>query len=185
MSEGLAGGYPGAPNAYLWHGKDDAAETQSVDWGVFPLQGRDVLEVRWNGGGGIGDPLMREAEAVCRDVRAGVVSAEAAHAVYAVVLDESGALDEAATRAHRQGRIETRRPERPVNGEAPAEAGLRLSSDEQEVLCAGCGHLLSQPGEAWKNNVESQIRDLCGIKWTATPPIHRSRFASSPVPGAG
>ena len=41
-------------------------EREPVSWGVFPLMGKDALYVRWNGGGGIGDPLERDPEAVAR-----------------------------------------------------------------------------------------------------------------------
>ena len=120
MSEGLGGGFPGAPNSYVWvHAEEtgegrnvDAAfaqrledmpgEKESISWGVFPLMGEDGLYVRWNGGGGFGDPLEREAGAVLADCRAGVLSERTAHDVYGVVLNGDGdALDDAATEARR------------------------------------------------------------------------------------
>ena len=64
-----------------------AGEQQSVDWGVFPLMGNDALYVRWNGGGGYGDPLLRPPEEVGRDVRNGLTSTEFAETVYGVVMD--------------------------------------------------------------------------------------------------
>lgn len=112
MSEGLAGGWPGAPNAYVWvKAPDDGANApvlaeslgdlagvrERVSWGVHPLRGRDALYVRWNGGGGWGDPLEREAERVADDVAAATVSVEAARSIYGVVLDAAGAVDGAAT----------------------------------------------------------------------------------------
>ncbi len=109
MSEGLAGGYPGAPNSYQWvHNNEAKAEgtnvdvrgTQSIEempgekedvtWGVFPLMGDDALYVRWNGGGGYGDPLARDPDAVVEDVVGGVVSADAARDVYGVAINQSG-----------------------------------------------------------------------------------------------
>lgn len=109
MSEGLAGGWPGAPNAYVWvHADEDnrgsaplsldeiAGEPERVSWGVYPLMGRDALYIRWNGGGGYGDPLCRDAQAVVRDVREGLVSAGCAEAIYGVVLAADGAADGAA-----------------------------------------------------------------------------------------
>jgi N-methylhydantoinase B len=57
-----------------------------VSWGVYPLRGRDALYVRWNGGGGYGDPLARDPEKVLADVRAGLVSAESAREIYGVAL---------------------------------------------------------------------------------------------------
>lgn len=112
MSDGLAGGYPGAPNSYRWarkdqprNGDDDArlpGGAEPVSWGVFPLMGEDALYVRWNGGGGFGDPLEREAERVERDVTEHLVSSEAARDVYGVVLSNDGALDAVATEALRR-----------------------------------------------------------------------------------
>jgi N-methylhydantoinase B len=119
MSDGLAGGLPGAPNAYVWMKADgaDAAtaapaglsgDPAPVSWGVFPLMGEDALYVRWNGGGGYGDPLDREPDRVAADVAGGLVSREAARDVYAVVVDEDGAVADAATRTLRADRRSTR-----------------------------------------------------------------------------
>lgn len=121
MSDGLAGGYPGAPNAYVWvhnneldeAGKKQArmcdsydnfpGDKQAIDWGVFPLMGEDALYVRWNGGGGYGDPLERPMDKVANDVQAGHVSSKFAKQVYGVLLKENGELDEeASTQARRQ-----------------------------------------------------------------------------------
>ncbi len=76
-------------------------EKQRVSWGVFPLRGRDALYVRWNGGGGWGDPIARDPEAVAADVSAGLVSAEAAENIYGVVLKPEGGHDVEATEARR------------------------------------------------------------------------------------
>lgn len=115
MSDGLAGGMPGAPNKYVWMKKDSPNDSETppagltgaaepVSWGVFPLMGEDALYVRWNGGGGFGDPLDREAERVADDVAGGVVSAEAARDIYGVALGGDGAADIAATQVLRDGR---------------------------------------------------------------------------------
>ena len=100
QSEGLGGGYPGGVNDYVWvrapgemHNVDRFAQSldtipgdgEPISWGVFPLMGNDALYVRWNGGGGIGDPLDRPAEKVAADVDAGLISEQAASEVYGVV----------------------------------------------------------------------------------------------------
>ena len=123
MSEGLAGGYPGAPNRYVWvhaHADADATPTapdrldaipgtpEPVSWGVYPLRGQDALYVRWNGGGGYGDPIAREPAAVAADVTSGVVSALAAETIYGVALSPSGAADPEATGALRAAIRQTR-----------------------------------------------------------------------------
>jgi N-methylhydantoinase B len=53
------------------------------------------------GGGGLGDPRQRDAAAVARDVRLGLVSVEAARRDYAVALAPDGTLDCDATAALR------------------------------------------------------------------------------------
>lgn len=122
MSDGFAGGYPGAPNQYIWVQNNEAevqdvnvdtrfvqsvdempGELQPISWGVFPLMGEDAFYLRWNGGGGFGDPLEREPAAVLVDVREGTVSLEAARDVYGVVLtDGAEAVDEEGTAAARE-----------------------------------------------------------------------------------
>jgi N-methylhydantoinase B len=105
MSDGLAGGMPGGNNAYVWVHNNEVersnrsaafalsldeipGEKEPISWGVFPLMGSDSLYVRWDGGGGYGDPLERDPEAVLADCRQGVVSREVARSVYGVVVDE-------------------------------------------------------------------------------------------------
>ena len=126
MSDGLSGGYPGAPNDYIWvHNERVGEEGKNVDfrfarnleelpgeketvaWGVYPLMGEDCLYIRWNGAGGYGDPLDRDPDAVRRDIQEGVVSAAAARDIYGIVL--SGAeVDAAATADRRKAILEDR-----------------------------------------------------------------------------
>ena len=63
-----------------------------------------VVRIVTTGGGGWGDPLLREPERVRYDVECGIVSPEAARAEYGVVLDVDGdtpTLDETATQSLR------------------------------------------------------------------------------------
>jgi len=110
QSEGLAGGYPGAVNDYVWVKKATpfaqglkgmGDEAQPVTWGVFPLMGPDALYVRWNGGGGIGDPLQRDPARVLTDVIQNTVSERAAADLYGVVI-RNGAVDAPQTEARRR-----------------------------------------------------------------------------------
>jgi N-methylhydantoinase B len=116
MSEGLGGGYPGAPNRYIWVHNNEASDLRNIDpsfaqsleempgrnedisWGVFPLMGKDTLYVAWNGGGGFGDPLEREPEQVRADIEGRFVTPEAARHVYGVMTDAKGVVDLAATK---------------------------------------------------------------------------------------
>ena len=123
QSEGLGGGYPGGVNDYVWvrapgemHNVDRFAQSldtipgdgEPISWGVFPLMGNDALYVRWNGGGGIGDPLDRPAEKVAADVDAGLISEQAASEVYGVVHKDrtvDGSATETKRTALRQARL--------------------------------------------------------------------------------
>ncbi|HVX31546.1 MAG TPA: hydantoinase B/oxoprolinase family protein [Solirubrobacterales bacterium] len=83
----------------------------------------DVWEVSWCAGGGYGDPLEREPEAVLADVIRGAVSTETALSVYGVVIvdgDEEPRLDAPGTAARRdaerRGRLERSRSWQEIEG---------------------------------------------------------------------
>jgi N-methylhydantoinase B len=83
------------------------------------LQPSDGFLVVCAGGGGYGDPLQREPEAVARDVRRGLLSAGTAETMYGVCVDAgSGTVDATATKARR----EQLRAERLDEGRPPANA---------------------------------------------------------------
>jgi N-methylhydantoinase B len=62
----------------------------------------DRLHVEMPGGGGLGDPAKRDPQDVLADVSDGLVSREAAHALYKVAIGADMKLDEAGTRALRK-----------------------------------------------------------------------------------
>lgn len=116
MSDGLAGGGSGTANDYVLYrganGQAAAPRTESsaaqlqgtpepISWGVFSLNPADAFYLRWNGGGGVGDPLLRPIADVAHDVASRTVSEEAAETLYGVVFD-AGEPDEAATEARRR-----------------------------------------------------------------------------------
>ncbi len=100
---GVAGGKPGAPSELIVNeGRSDERRYQKID--MLELERGDTVTVRVPGGGGFGDPLQRDPDAVLTDVRQGLVSAENARADYgvAVVETEGGlAVDAAETAALR------------------------------------------------------------------------------------
>jgi hypothetical protein len=191
MSDGLAGGYPGAPNAYLWVKNNEAphnersagryastlaqmpGERQPVDWGVFPLMGEDALYVRWDGGGGVGDPLEREPAAVLADVRDGLTSPASAAQVYGVVVDSTGgAVDAVATESQRN-RLRARRSDgNHAGGGQPAVVKLaRQRQGENWVVgCADCGAVLSAGTRPWKDRARARERPLGAVM-----PIYATR----------
>jgi N-methylhydantoinase B len=125
MNVGLGGGYPGNTQYdVIVRGSDVAAklgdgvipaELDQIEGSTEVLQSEtesllahdDVLYLSWQGGGGYGDPILRDPQAVAEDVRELKVSAAAASEIYGVVLVGDHA-DDAGT----EGRRETIRADR-------------------------------------------------------------------------
>ena len=96
---GTQGGRHGAPMRVLLNeGGNRERELGRLD--VLPVQAGDVLTVLMPGGGGYGDPLCRDPDAVLQDLRDGFVSSASAGADYGVILT-AGGIDIDATRARR------------------------------------------------------------------------------------
>ena len=93
-----------------------------------PVYAGELIRIRTTGGGGWGDPLDRDVDAVARDVRWGKVSAAAAREDYGVVLLGPAAdprVDPAGTRELRERLRGQRRGARPFFDRGPGY--LRLS----------------------------------------------------------
>ena len=114
MSIGIFGGLPGCTigQTLYRHGNVNAfpesfdeimgERTETVQWGDYTAAEGDILYVRFQGGGGYGDPIDREPEPTLQDVRLGAVTVGAVYEIYGVVLDEAQQrVDEEATRAQR------------------------------------------------------------------------------------
>jgi N-methylhydantoinase B len=115
QAAGLSGGYPGSTQFDVLIREADldrlflegAMPTTIEELGgtarVMPqhhettLAPHDVYYTHWQGGGGYGDPLLRDPAVVVRDVQRRRVSPSAARDVYGVVLDATGEPDLAAT----------------------------------------------------------------------------------------
>ena len=109
---GLFGGFPGATVVQRWaeNAARDGICPPAPDWedlgpkpGLRRMRPGDVFAVSWQGGGGWGDPLARDPEAVRRDCENGIVSLAAAFDIYGVVL-KTGSADQDATAAERAAR---------------------------------------------------------------------------------
>lgn len=96
---GLAGGGEGATAAVEIRRVDGSV--LRVTKGDHALAPGDRVTLRSGGGGGYGPAWRRDPDAVVRDLRAGLVSAAAAHARYGVSTAADGSLDAAATAAAR------------------------------------------------------------------------------------
>jgi N-methylhydantoinase B len=95
---GVNGGLPASLNRFIY--QDDAGEhTVPLVTKTTEVKVRRGLRVRLEspGGGGFGDPRSRDPLRVARDIRLGYVSRGSAERDYAVVVDDDGHLDEAAT----------------------------------------------------------------------------------------
>jgi N-methylhydantoinase B len=169
---GFAGGFPGATGRVAVLRQSDvrrelaagrfpeldlaAAETLPSICGTV-IERDDVVLSFAGGGGGLGDPLRREAWAVAADVRDGRVSPAAARDVYGVCLRPHGDVDQqgtddarAAIRAARLGHT-TAEPLAPVElGRTPTVA-VTLDHARHEWTCATCGHDLGPASANWRS----------------------------------
>ena len=94
-----------------------------------------------SGGGGFGDPLARDLDAVAADLAEGYVTPAAAEAIYGVVL-RAGAIDaEASARRRAQLRAARPRVRLAVVGDLDSDRGraLRLDADTAARLGIGAG----------------------------------------------
>jgi N-methylhydantoinase B len=82
---GVAGGGPGATCRVIFnHGFPNERELGKLD--MFMAEEGDRVTILTTGGGGFGDPFLRDTTAVLRDVVAGFVSLDAAKKDYGVVI---------------------------------------------------------------------------------------------------
>lgn len=89
---GVQGGGAGGTSQFL----RNPGTVNEVDLGntdVVQCAPGDVLRIVGPGGGGHGDPFLRPAELVLKDVRGGLVSRDAAERLYGVVVSEDLILD--------------------------------------------------------------------------------------------
>jgi N-methylhydantoinase B len=197
---GLFGGYPtglGGIRAMLepssvfparlarGDGPTTAAEALAGGWAtiVQPAgHGRAHVPEGWlisdftQGGGGFGDPLDREPERVARDVSRRLVTLRAARLLHGVVLDATGAVDEAATdrerAAIRAARLGGRAPAHAVaDRQAPTregairfhpvlEAGPAERGGPGDIRCVRCGATLGPADGDYKRGAARRDRPL-------------------------
>jgi N-methylhydantoinase B len=173
MGHGLAGGYPGAPGRYaivrgeagaprIAHGPQElSGPGEVVSWGVYALREGDALHVRWNGGGGIGDPMRRDAQAVVADLREGVIGPNAARAVYGVVFDAQQRVLQAQTQALRGRRGSARSPQSIRPGSC-GSCGWRPAADANGQGFTLVDRLLHELGEVYHDASPARLREwLC------------------------
>jgi N-methylhydantoinase B len=172
-ASGLAGGLPGGAACDIVVRNTDIAgllKAGSIPGDVDDLGGvqefvqnrtetliglRDAVIMHPSGGGGYGDPLLRDPDAVAIDLRDGKVSPSATDAVYGVVMREDGSVDRAATQRRRLALRHSRigGPPSPLAAEAepavnPLDANLALVPGAGSDVIVGCRHCGTDLG-AW------------------------------------
>jgi N-methylhydantoinase B len=100
---GLAGGEAAMSNHFSVQEGSAAPQTMlKAQWVKVDSMSRCVI--RTGGGGGFGDPLERNPDAVAEDARLGYISRDRARTAYGVALTETFAVDVTATSALRASR---------------------------------------------------------------------------------
>ena len=173
MSLGLFGGNPGCPIGYGTFRALDETEMKAhppahdgraeerPSWGTHELGPGDLQVIRYNGGGGYGDPLDRDPDAVQRDVVTGAVSEGAAREIYGVSLERDTSTVHAAEtmklrRTMRARRIDKTPDKVPAQRATPDPDDRRfseyLSADTAGVVrCVWCGSEIAESGVRWKD----------------------------------
>lgn len=104
---GFAGGRPGLPTEVVVNeGLPGETVHQKID--TVSLNAGETITFRTPGGGGYGNPLLRDVDAVIRDVRNGLVTVDGARRDYGVVLHVVAGeyvLDDEATALLRAGAV--------------------------------------------------------------------------------
>jgi N-methylhydantoinase B len=137
---GVCGGAAGAPNRFVVAREGRVVEPSALPGKIsgFPVRGGDVVLLQSSGGGGYGDPLERDPEAVARDVADGYVSAAKAASVYGVVL--AGGRADADATARRRAELRAARCRvrlEPAGDDAPASCRLSRAAAAHLAVAEG------------------------------------------------
>ena len=104
---GLQGGGPGTASVVVADPLGAAALLPEK--GETRMRRGDLLRLCQSGGGGYGDPLLRDPQAVRRDVRDGLITPVTARDVYGIVLAPDNATVDEAQTADRRNRVRSTR----------------------------------------------------------------------------
>jgi N-methylhydantoinase B len=126
--------------------------------GQLSLARGDALRLLSGGGGGLGDPLLRDPERVARDVRDVYVTEGNANSAYGVILNSDGTVDARATDLKR-AEIRTTRiggPPKCVQS-SPASVGiavvLKTDAAGMHWACGYCGEGFCRADSNWRRAV--------------------------------
>lgn len=99
---GAAGGYPGATMHFAIHRDAGSTEPVSIHQTGVTLTPGDTFEMMCASGGGFGDPLDRDVEAVRQDLLDRRVDRQTAENIYGAAFDDAGELNPAASESRRE-----------------------------------------------------------------------------------
>jgi N-methylhydantoinase B len=202
-SEGIMGGLPASPSRVRFRANSDVQGRFSdgeVPQSIDDLAGEDqlirpkqrgiqqgpadVYELAWGAGGGVGDPLDREPEAVAADVAQGRLTADWGRKSFGVALDE-GRVDADATASLRAEIRRQRLAGETAFGGAPlhSTASTVATSKLWDLLefaehadgtviasCGRCGEVLSSEEEpSYKGRTKVRVRELTEVVANTQP----------------
>jgi len=167
---GFGGGFPASAGTYypiektnlaevLESGRlpiDDALEGNRLDVpskiGHMVMNKTDVQVWKSGGGGGVGDPLLRDPALVADDVRKGWITAEHAANAYGVVIDPGSGEPDADATKHLQNQIRSERiggePEKEIG--KPETPGAAIRASDGNWVCAHCETELCDVESNWR-----------------------------------
>lgn len=178
---GAVGGFPGS--AGRWWRLANTNLSELLESGIYPderaITGEVVesseqsADVRFNhgdiyvvvhgGGGGVGDPILRDPERVAKDVRDGFVSAAAAQAAHGVAVDERAEVKQQETdrlrsqlRKERLGDV----PSRSIRAGCSPFRTVSPNGDAWE--CVHCGEQLGELSGNWRTSAVLREHEISG-----------------------
>jgi len=120
-SRGFGGGVPGSVNRIRRYDETNISDLiaddrypdfAAIEWediyepepkeAPVRLESGDMIRHFTGGGAGLGDPLLRDPEAVAQEVHVGLLDRSIASDTYGVVLDDANSVDESATASRRK-----------------------------------------------------------------------------------
>ena len=200
---GLAGGMPGAAIRAVQFTDSDIlarmAAGESVANGLDAIPGQreflpckhprtpiiqgDVWYHNWQGGGGYGDPLLRNPAAVAADVARGCVSKQSARNIYGVVLGDAPATERHRDALRKARLAQAVKPDLgdaritfAGNGELRYGDVLHVDFEADEVLCHQCGHRHCGPGENLLEHLGEVLAPLTAAGPVRGEDYDRGRF---------